>query len=177
MQNNGGALLLGRILVALFFLVDGSYKTSEQAWPGYRDFVYEKFNLLGLQHDKIGFGGLGDVCAGTMVVMELLGAVLLLLGLRSYGAGVLIAYLIPMSLISHTFVVERGIDMTQFLPFLQGLALVGSLVVMGSYSEEEDDRPVSIENSRDGQREANPMDFRENELPPSSDRTGLYRRK
>jgi hypothetical protein len=82
-----------------------------------------------------------------------------------------------MSLISHTFVVERGIDMTQFLPFLQGLALVGSLVVMGSYSEEEDDRPVSIENSRDGQREANLMDFRENELPPSSDRTGLYRRK
>ena len=81
MQTNGGALLFGRILVALFFLVDGSYKTSEQAWPGYRDFVYEKFNLLGLQHDKIGFGGLGDVCAGTMVIMELLGAVLLLLGL------------------------------------------------------------------------------------------------
>ena len=110
--------------------------------------------------------------------MELLGAVLLLLGLRSYGAGVLIAYLIPMSLISHTFVVKRGIDMTQFLPFLQGLALVGSLIVMGSYSEEEDDRPVSIENSRDVQREANKMDFQESELPPSSsDRTGLYRRR
>ena len=175
--NNGGALLVGRILVAFFFVIDGCYKCSEQAWPGYRDFIFEKFNQLGLQHEKIGYGGLGDVVAAMLVGWELMGAVLLLIGFRAYGAGILVAYLVPMSFLSHTFLVARGLDMTQFLPFLQGMALVGSLIVMGSYSDGEEERPRPVENSRDVQRDANTLDFKEDELPSFQEDTYGVRRR
>jgi uncharacterized membrane protein YphA (DoxX/SURF4 family) len=175
--DNGGALLFGKILVALFFIIDGSYKTSTQAWPGYRDFIYEKFNLLGLQHEKLGYGGFGDVSAVILVIWEILGAVLLLMGFRSLGAGLLVFYLIPMSILSHTFVLAKGIDMTQFLPFLQGMALVGSLIVIGAYPDNRKQLPVRVENTRDVQRDANRVDFKENELPEYQKRTGMYRRR
>jgi uncharacterized membrane protein YphA (DoxX/SURF4 family) len=178
--TNSGALFVGRILVAVYFIIDGTYKTSDQAWPGYRDFIFERFTEMGIQHKNLGYGAFGDMIAACLIGIELLGAVLLLMGFRSYGAGCLVAYLIPMSFVSHKFLVERGVDMKQLLPFLQGMALVGSLIVLGSYSDDsygEEPLPEKIENTRDLQRDTNKTDFEENELPPFQEGSAFRRRR
>jgi len=178
--TNSGALLFGRVLVAVYFIIDGCYKTSDQAWPGYRDFIFARFNEMGLQDEHIGYGAFGDMIAASLIGIELVGAVLLLMGFRSYGAGCLVTYLIPMSFVSHQFLVKRGVDMKQFLPFLQGMALVGTLIVLGSYTDDDygvEPLPEMIENTRDLQRDTNMTDFEENEMPPFQEGSTFRRRR
>ena len=176
--SNGGALLVGRLLVAFYFIIDGCYKTSDQAWPDYKNFVYERFNELGFQHKHIGYGALGDVIGAAFVALELFGAMLLLVGFRRYGSGILVAYILPMAFLSHKFLVPRGIDMKQFLPFLQYIALAGAIIIMGAYPEEPREfkaRPV--ENTRDTQKDVKTPDFEENELPEFQEGSAFRQRR
>ena len=46
--HSGGALLVGRLLAAAFFFVDGAYKLSGTAWPSYRQFMFDSFKALGV---------------------------------------------------------------------------------------------------------------------------------
>ena len=177
--GTGGALIIGRILVAFYFVIDGCYKTSDQAWPGYRDFIFLRFTEMGLQHEHIGYGAMGDVIATIFIMIELFGAILLLLGFRVQGCGLLVGYLIPMSFISHKFITKRGIDMTQFLPFLQVMAMVGAIIVMGAYPNNitNDKKTHAIENTRDVQRDVNKPAFAENELPAYQEGSAFVRKR
>ena len=176
-----GPLLVGRLLIALSFFVDGIYKLSPigGAWTGYRDFFFTRFMELGF-HGKGSYGGSSDMCAIFFALAEICGALWLMAGFRDVGAGMLCIYIVPMSLLQHPFLLERGIDMSHFIPFMQMIGLLGGLIVLGSYSnsvaadgaadsDNDDMRGVSGSNSphvRGTSRAAEPASgFDDNETP------------
>jgi uncharacterized membrane protein YphA (DoxX/SURF4 family) len=130
-----GALLLGRLLAALFFFADGAYKFSGKAWPSYRQFMFDSFKAAGV-YNNYAYGGLADVTAACFCLAEVAGALLLAGGWREPGALLLCVYLVVENgLQNGEFLLMRGVDMLKLIPFLRNLALVGGLIVVGAYSD------------------------------------------
>ena len=85
--HSGGALLVGRLLAAAFFFVDGAYKLSGTAWPSYRQFMFDSFKALGV-YNNYSYGGLADVTAVLFCLCEVVGGGLLALGWRRDGRAI-----------------------------------------------------------------------------------------
>ena len=151
-MKRGGALLIGRLLAALYFFVDGVYKFSGKAWPSYRQFMFDSFKAAGVYHNYA-YGGASDVTAALFCLVEVIGSFLLAAGWRESGALLLCGYLvIENGLQNGEFLLMRGVDMLKFIPFLRNLALVGGLIVVGAYSDDNEDvsreKVQSVPNSR-----------------------------
>ena len=117
--HSGGALLVGRLLAAAFFFVDGAYKLSGTAWPSYRQFMFDSFKALGV-YNNYSYGGLADVTAVLFCLCEVVGGGLLALGWRETGALILCFYLVVENGMQNgEFLLMRGIDMLKFIPFLR----------------------------------------------------------
>ena len=134
-RRHTGALLLGRILLATFFFVDGVYKCSVQAWPSYRQFMFDSFKALGV-YNNYSYGGMADVTAVVFCISEIVGSVLLALGWREAGTLILCVYLVVENALQNgEFLLMRGVNMLKFIPFLRNLALVGGLIVSGAHED------------------------------------------
>ena len=134
-QEKSGALLIGRFLMAFFFFVDGLYKFSAQAWPSFRQVIFDSFKELGI-YNNYSYGGLADVIAVAFCLFEVVGSILLALGWREAGSILLCFYLVVENGIQNgSFLLMRGVDMLKFIPFLRNLALAGGLIVVGAYTQ------------------------------------------
>jgi len=117
-QVNRFAPLLGRILLALIFLVSGLGKIFD--WQGTAGYMASKGMPL------IPFFLLGAI------LLELAGGLAVLLGFKArIGAVLLIVFLIPATLIFHNFWTLTGMErQIQMVMFLKNLAIMGGLLLV-----------------------------------------------
>lgn len=113
--------LVGRILMALIFLVSGFGKIT--GFAGTAGFMASK----GLPFAEV-------LLAGALV-FELAGAIMLILGWRAHwGALLLIVFMIPATLIFHNFwVVDAAQYQNQLNHFLKNVAMVGGLLYVMAF--------------------------------------------
>jgi putative oxidoreductase len=117
-QGNRFVPLLGRILLALIFLISGLGKIFD--WQGTAGYMASKGMPL------IPFFLLGAI------VLELVGGLAVLLGFKArIGALLLIVFLIPATLIFHNFWTLTGMErQIQMIMFLKNLAIMGGLLLV-----------------------------------------------
>jgi putative oxidoreductase len=117
-QGNRFVPLLGRILLALIFLISGLGKIFD--WQGTAGYMASKGMPL------IPFFLLGAI------VLELAGGLAVLLGFKArIGALLLIVFLIPATLIFHNFWTLTGMErQIQMIMFLKNLAIMGGLLLV-----------------------------------------------
>jgi putative oxidoreductase len=117
-QGNRYVPLLGRILLALIFLISGLGKIFD--WQGTAGYMASKGMPL------IPFFLLGAI------VLELAGGLAVLLGFKArIGALLLIVFLIPATLIFHNFWTLTGMErQIQMIMFLKNLAIMGGLLLV-----------------------------------------------
>ena len=114
-SNSSTTILLGRILLAVIFLLSGFGKlTAISATAGY-------------------FGGLGlplpTVTAVVVGLIELLGGLAILVGFHTrIAAWVLAIFTIATGLVAHT----GWADQMQMIQFLKNLAITGGFIVLAS---------------------------------------------
>jgi putative oxidoreductase len=113
--------LLGRILLALIFIMSGISKV------GGHSSTVAYIHAHGLP--------LASVCLYAAILIELLGGVLLATGFRArYGALVLALYLIPTTYFFHFKPAMDGqfnvVDKGQLIHVLKNLAIMGSLLMI-----------------------------------------------
>ena len=115
------APLVGRILMALIFLLSGFNKIT--GWHQTAQFMAAK-----------GMPLVPLFLAGAIVV-ELGGGLSVLLGFKTrIGATVLFLFLIPTTLIFHNFWALQGMEKTiNMIMFMKNLAIMGGLAVLAAY--------------------------------------------
>jgi len=126
-SSNSIVTLIGRILMAMVFVIPGLLKIS-----GYSMTVaYASSKGLPVTNVAI-------VCA---IVVEILGGIAVLIGYQTrIAAWVLFLYLIPTTLIFHNFWAATGMQQQDSLiHFLKNLAIMGGLLILaangaGAYS-------------------------------------------
>ncbi|MGD1931895.1 MAG: DoxX family protein [Leptolyngbyaceae cyanobacterium] len=116
--------LLARTAIAVIFLHSSIGKISDFA---------------GLQQQIAGAGlPLAALVAIFTVAFQLLGSLSLIVGFKArIGAGLLLAFLIPATLVFHNPIV----DPTQMTQFLKNLAIIGGLLMVVTYGS----GPVSLD--------------------------------
>ncbi|MEM6435470.1 MAG: DoxX family protein [Cyanobacteria bacterium P01_D01_bin.115] len=116
--------LLARTAIAVIFLNSSIGKMSDFA---------------GLQQQIAGAGlPLAALVAIFTVAFQLLGSLSLIVGFKArIGAGLLLAFLIPATLVFHNPIV----DPTQMTQFLKNLAIIGGLLMVVTYGS----GPVSLD--------------------------------
>jgi len=111
----------GRLLLSIIFIVSGLVKMVH----------FEQTSIL--LHQT----GIEGANAFTVIglVVELLGGILLLLGLFTrIGVYILMIFLVPATLIFHSFWQHQGSEMMlQLSQFLKNLAIYGGLVLLLNY--------------------------------------------
>jgi putative oxidoreductase len=110
------ALLLGRFGIGAIFLISGLGKVT--GWSGTVAYAASK--------------GVPEVLLMGATALELLGAISLVLGLKTrWGAVALIFFLVPVTLVFHDFWAAQGPDVRlQSIQFLKNLAIGGGLVAV-----------------------------------------------
>lgn len=133
-----GLTVLARFFLSLLFLASGVNKIfhwheTEKTvtsvltdWQAYLDFfpsLQEIFSIL------VPWSPLLLIIA---TLLELIGGLLLLLGVREKaGAGLLILFLIPTTILCHQFWFVEGVERElQQIMFLKNLAIIGGLVMV-----------------------------------------------
>ena len=117
--------LIARTAIALIFLNSGFGKLSD--FSG----TQEQIASAGLP--------LAALVAVCTIAFQLLGGVSLVLGYKArIGAGLLLAFLVPATLVFHNPIA----DPTQMIQFLKNLAIIGGLLLMTTHGS----GPVSLEN-------------------------------
>ncbi len=117
--------LLARTAIAIIFLNSGIRKLS---------------NFGGTQ-EQIASAGLPLAALVTVftIAFQLLGGGSLILGYKArIGSGLLLAFLVPATLVFHNPIA----DPTQMVQFLKNLAIIGGLLMVASYGS----GPVSLDN-------------------------------
>ena len=106
--------LVARVLIAIIFLMGGWHKLMDTAGTmGYMQSMGMTTNTQLLA-----------ILAG---ILELIGGFSLLLGYKTkWGAWLLFAYLIPVTLVFHT----NFSDMMQMVEFMKNLAIMGGLLLV-----------------------------------------------
>jgi len=130
-------LLIGRILIALIFIMSGIHKIT--AFAGTAEQIAGK----GLP--------LPQLLTVGAIVFELGGGLLLVFGLKCrVGALLLILFLIPTTVFFHNFWAFEGKEMQkQMIGFMKNLSIMGGLAILLVHSpggfalSSEDDRDVS----------------------------------
>ncbi len=113
-------LLLGRLLLSQIFLLSAVKKIF--AWSGTASYMAAK----GLPA--------ADLMLFLAILLELAGGLSVLLGWRCrLGALLLVAFLLPTTLIFHSFWLLEGAEHAQqMIQFMKNTALIGGLVFVGS---------------------------------------------
>ncbi|MGD1850441.1 MAG: DoxX family protein [Cyanophyceae cyanobacterium] len=116
--------LVARIAIAVIFLNSGIKKISDFA---------------GTQQAIAGAGlPIAPVVTVFTIAFLLLGSISLILGYKArIGAGLLIAFLVPATLVFHNPIVDAA-EMTQFL---KNLAIIGGLLMVVAYQS----GPISLD--------------------------------
>ncbi|MEL6398319.1 MAG: DoxX family protein [Cyanobacteria bacterium J06607_6] len=120
--------LLARTAIAVIFLNSSIGKMSDFA---------------GLQQQIAGAGlPLAALVAIFTIAFQLLGSLSLIVGFKArIGAGLLLAFLIPATLVFHNPIA----DPTQMTQFLKNLAIIGGLLMVTAYGS----GPVSLDRQTD----------------------------
>jgi len=117
MYDTAYAILIGRVLIGLIFVMSGINKIADPQ---------------GTQQYMVGMGittATTFLYAGA-VCLEVVGGLSLLLGVwAKWGAAALIVFMIPATLIFHT---NFG-DQNQTIHFLKNLAMIGGLLYVAVY--------------------------------------------
>ena len=110
------ALLLGRMGVGLIFLVSGIGKVT--GWSGTVAYAARK--------------GVPVSLLAIATALELVGAILLLLGWKSrWGVAALLLFLVPVTVVFHGFWGYQGAEMQQqTIQFLKNLSIGGGLLAI-----------------------------------------------
>ncbi|MDQ2948595.1 MAG: DoxX family protein [Acidobacteriota bacterium] len=118
-------LIIGRILLALIFLISGFGKIAH--WAGNESMMAAK----GIP--------LAAVALAIAVVFEIVGGLSLFTGyFARWGALALFLYLIPVSLTIHNFwAVPEAERQNQMIHFLKNVSIMGGLLVTASRSQSE----------------------------------------
>ena len=118
--------LVARIAIAVIFLNSGIGKIS---------------NFAGTQQAIAGAGlPIAPVVTVFTIAFLLLGSISLILGYKvRIGAGLLIAFLVPATMVFHNPIVDAA-EMTQFL---KNLAIIGGLLMVFAYKS----GPISLDRS------------------------------
>ncbi len=139
MNPNGLANILGRFLLALIFLVSGIGKIG--AWDG----TVAAMRDVGMP--------LPQVLLPIAIVVEILGALMLILGYKArWAALMLVVFLIPASYFFHAFwsipaeSAEQARErQTQITLFMKNVAIAGGLLIVAARGA----GPGSIDESHD----------------------------
>ncbi len=120
-RHEGAPALIGRSLIALIFLLAGLSKLAD--FQGTQEYMAAH----GMSYTA--------VFLVAAIAIEVLGALALLLGLRTrFVAGVLVAYLVPVTMIFHGYWTLTGPEMqVQVQAFLKNIAIMGGLLVVAAY--------------------------------------------
>jgi putative oxidoreductase len=112
--------LIGRILVAQIFFISG---------------VSKIFDLSGTQQYMDSYGiPLTVLFLVSAIIIELGGSISVLLGYKArLGAGALLIFLIPVTIIFHTNFSER----LQIIMFMKNLSIIGGLLMIIAYGPGE----------------------------------------
>lgn len=110
------ALLVARLGIGAIFLISGLGKVT--GWSGTVAFAASK--------------GVPEVLLAGATALELLGAISLLVGLKTrWGAIALIVFLVPVTLVFHDFWAAHGADVRmQSVQFLKNVAIGGGLMAI-----------------------------------------------
>ena len=134
----------GRLCLSLIFLSSGIHKLLD--WSGAKQTL---INALGdLQTISLSGGEWSQVfldfacpyvpeLLGVSVAFEILGGLLILLGIQvRFGAFLLIAFLIPATLLFHNFwVLESPERDLQMLNFMKNMGILGGLLLLLAYGK------------------------------------------
>ncbi|MBJ7448786.1 MAG: DoxX family protein [Parachlamydiales bacterium] len=117
-RGQNAAILIGRVLISLIFLVVGIYKVTH--WHEMTDY---------LDAVKIPMPYASLLLA---TIIELLGGLMLLLGYKArFGAFVLLIFLIPTTFIFHSYWnVHSAAYSTQMMMFWKNMAIAGGLFIL-----------------------------------------------
>jgi len=120
---------LGRILLAAIFIASGANKIMD------RDLPAQMMADKGVQYVPI--------LLSVAVALEILGGVSVLLGFYArLGALMLLAFLIPVSLIMHNFwQLEGQAQMIEMIGFMKNTSIAGGLILVLSFGA----GPISID--------------------------------
>ena len=120
--------LLARTAIAVIFLHSGIGKIS---------------NFAGTQQQIAAAGlPLAPLVTVSTIVFLFLGSIALIVGFKArIGAGLLLAFLIPATLVFHNPIV----DPTQMVQFMKNLAIIGGLLMVVAYGS----GPVSLDRQTD----------------------------
>jgi putative oxidoreductase len=117
MRDSAYLPLIGRVLLGLIFLVSAVHKLADP--HGTQQYM-----------TMMGMTSMTTLFYVGAVAVELAGSLSLLLGYRArMGAWLLIAFMIPTTLIFHT----QLADPNQFIHFLKNLAMMGGLLYVVQY--------------------------------------------
>lgn len=136
-----GLARLGRTLLAILFIVSGFQKIAD--FQGSLEYM----DAAGVPPEPI--------ILGVGMLMELVGGILLLIGFRErFAALLLVAYLIPVTLLVHDFWAFEGAEgMMQRAQFLKNVAILGGLLAVAA----EVPVPAGIETPTPAAREEAPV--------------------
>jgi putative oxidoreductase len=113
---NSVILLVGRILMAVIFILAGFGKLSDISGTAA---YFAMYNLPGGAATAVGSG-----------LIELLGGIAILIGFQTrIAAWVLAVFSVATALIAHT----NWADMMQLINFQKNLAMAGGFLVLGTY--------------------------------------------
>lgn len=122
--------LLGRLFFAAIFLMSGSQHFTQQ---------------------MIGYGQASGVPLASFAVpvsglIAIVGGILILLGWKAkIGAGLIIVFLIPVTLMMHNFWSMEGQEqMTQRIMFMKNLSMLGGAFIMAFHGA----GPLSLDNRK-----------------------------
>ena len=110
------ALVVGRILLAVLFLVSAAGKLT--AWGATAAYASQ--------------AGVSPVLLAGATVLEVVGGLSLLTGYKvSWGALILLAFLVPVTLVMHAFwAAPKEMQQLQVAMFLKNVSIAGGLLVL-----------------------------------------------
>ena len=115
-KNSGVTLLVSRLGVGAIFLISGVGKLA--AWSATAAYAGSK--------------GVPPVLLAVATVLEILGAISVLTGLKArWGAAALVAFLVPVTLVFHNFWAYQGAEaQLQTIQFLKNVSIGGGLLAI-----------------------------------------------
>lgn len=115
-RKAGAGLLAARLGVGAIFLVSGLGKLA--AWSGTAAYAGSK--------------GVPEVLLAGATALELVGAISLLLGWKTrLGAGAILAFLVPVTLVFHAFWAADGAEVqAQLIQFLKNVGIGGGVTAI-----------------------------------------------
>ncbi len=132
------SFLIGRILISLIFILSGIGKIMN--WHEINEELMMKLCHWHSVLETYAFGAdlveplitSPSILQGIAVVLELAGAIFLILGYRiRLGAFLLLLFMVPVTLIYHDFWFQEGAQVqTELVMFLKNLAIIGGLIII-----------------------------------------------